>query len=169
MRRYIIIILLLSSLPPWAVINAADLKDGHGDTDVIEIEADRLDVYTNREEAIFTGNVTAIKEDMTLKCKRLQIFYDNSTNKVNYLIASGDVNIVWQGKEGNCNQAKYLLDEKKIILTGDVVIIRGEERISAQIVTIDMVSGYQMAEGQGGKVKIRIETEKETGILRWDR
>lgn len=168
MRRYIIIILVLSSFVPW-ITRASDLKDKAVPTDIVEIEADRLDVYTDKGEAIFTGNVNAIKGDMSLQCKRLQMLYNKSTNTVSQLIATGDVYILWQDKQGNCNQAKYLLDEKKVILTGDVVIIRGEERISAQLITIDMVSGYQLAEGQGGRVKIRVESDQETGIFQWNR
>jgi len=54
-------------------------------------------------------------------------------------------------------------------LTGDVIITKGAERLSGQKVIVDMVSDTQVVEGSGGRVKIRVNTQEESGILQWEK
>ncbi len=168
MQKYIAIILAISIFIPLPG-TAASLKQGINATDMVDIEADRLDIYRDKEEAVFSENVTAKKGDMTLMCQKLQMLYNTSTKKVSQLVASEKVLITWQDKQATCDQAKYFLDQEKIFLTGNVIITRGEEKMSAQSVTIDMKTGSQVAEGKEGKVKIRIKTEQGIDTLQWNR
>jgi lipopolysaccharide export system protein LptA len=148
---------------------AASLKEEFKTTDTVDIEADKLDIYRDKQEAVFYQNVKAKKGDMTLTCQKLQMIYNATTEKVDQLIASEEVLITWQEKQATCDQANYILAEEKIFLTGNVIITRGEEKMSAQAVTIDMKTGSQVAEGKEGKVKIRIKTEQGIDTLKWNR
>jgi len=168
MQRYLLVIFLFSQMFGFSVY-AAEFKGSHPKADNIEIKADRLDVYNDRSESIFSGNVEAVREDIKIYCEKLHLFFDSKTHTVSKLIAEKDVRIFWEDKKAVCSEATYLLVEKKIIMVGDVVITRGDERLSAQRVTIDMKANHQTVEGKkGSRVDIKVQTEKETGILEWN-
>ena len=159
---------MISLLMPGVSV-AGELIVSGTESDMIEVEADRLDVNTEKGEATFQGDVKAMRGDMVITSKILRLYYDNATSKVNQLIAEEDVALAWQDKKGLCNKAVYLLDEQKIMLIGNVNITRGDEMLSGQKVTFDMASDRQVVEGQGGRVKIRINPTEESGILQWEK
>ncbi|HOO37441.1 MAG TPA: LptA/OstA family protein [Deltaproteobacteria bacterium] len=136
---------------------------------MVEIEADRLDVNTQDGQAVFQGNVKATKGDILVKGETLTLTYDNTSRKVTSLIAERDVYVLWLDKEASCDKAVYKLDENMMELIGDVTITKGDERLSGQKVIVDMASDQQVVEGGGGRVKIRVNTQKESGILQWEK
>ncbi len=168
MRRLLKIFFIISLLAP-SYGYGEQLKDLTGLSDMVEIEADRLDVSTIDGQAVFQGNVKATRGDILVKGETLTLFYDNKTQKVTSLIAEKNVYVLWQDKEASCNKAVYRLDRNLMELMGDVVITKGQERLSGQKVTIDMASDRQVVEGQGGRVKIRVNTQEESGILQWEK
>ena len=168
MQRSLLVIFLFSQVFGFSVY-AAEFKDSHPKVDNIEIKADRLDAYNDRSESIFSGNVEAVRDEIKIYCEKLHLFFDRKTHTVSKLIAEKDVRIFWEDKKAVCSKATYLLVEKKIIMVGDVVITRGDERLSAQSVTFDMKTNHQTVEGKkGSRVDIKVQTEKETGILKWN-
>jgi lipopolysaccharide export system protein LptA len=54
-------------------------------------------------------------------------------------------------------------------LIGNVIITRGQDRVSGQKVTIDMVKDIHVVEGgRSGRVKLRVNSgSKESGVLEW--
>lgn len=134
----------------------AKLKPTNPKTDTFEVEADKVDVYKNRGEAFFQGSVKAIRQDMIVKSDTLRMIYDNATKKVVKMTANGKVSIQWQDRNATCNQAVYMIDEKKMFLTGNVVMTRGEDRVACERFYVDMVKDVQSCQGGPGKrVKIK--------------
>jgi lipopolysaccharide export system protein LptA len=168
MHRFLKIFFIISIVAP-SLLYAQELKDIHDQSDMVEIEADRLDVDTQKGQAVFQGNVKAKKGDILVKGSTLTLFYNNTTQKVSSLIVDGNVSLFWQDKEASCDKAVYKLDEELMELVGDVIISKGEERLSGQKVVVDMVSNTQVVEGSGGRVKIRVNTQEESGILQWEK
>ena len=149
--------------------NAGGFKANTGKADNIEVTSDRLDVFSDKRESVFRGNVEATKGDIRLNCGVLHLFLDEKTHKVDKLVAEEDVKIFWQDRQASCSKATYLLAEDKIIMTGNVIITRGKEMLSADKVVFDMKSKHQVVEGnEKSRVKIKVETDKETGILKWE-
>ncbi|MDT8271595.1 MAG: LptA/OstA family protein [Desulfomonilia bacterium] len=135
---------------------------------MIEIESDRLEVNTLTGEAVFEGNVRAKKDAITLSSSLLRVRYNPETSTLSSLVATGEVSIAWEDKEASCTEVTYDLESATMVLSGDVLITRGPEQISGQKVIVDMASNRQIVEGQGGRVKIRVNTEHESGILKWE-
>jgi lipopolysaccharide export system protein LptA len=50
-----------------------------------------------------------------------------------------------------------------------VVVTRGVERLSGERVTVDMKTDRQMVEGKGGRVRIRVHNDQDSGILKWQK
>ena len=168
MRKFIKIFFIINLLfTPWTM--AQELKATPAPSDMVDIEADRLDVNTQEGRAVFQGNVEAKKGDILVKGATLTLIYDNTSSKVSSLIADGDVFVNWQDKEATCKKAVYELDREIMELSGDVLIIKGEERLFGQKVIVDMASDRQVVEGGGKRVRIRVNTEEESGILQWEK
>ena len=168
MQKFLKIFFIISLLAP-SLTYAEELKDMPDTSDMVEIEADRLDVNTQKGLAVFQGKVTASKGDILVKGEMLTLSYDSATQKVTSLIAENDVNVFWQDKEALCDKAVYQLDKNTMELIGDVVITKGQEKLSGQKVVVDMTSDTQVVEGGSGRVKIRVNTQEESGILQWEK
>jgi lipopolysaccharide export system protein LptA len=166
MRRLCRIFLILSVLFPHA-LHAETLKTPMAAADIVDIEADRLDVNTKNGTAIFKGKVKATKPDITLKGNTLTLLYDQKTKKVTLLTAEGDVTILWNDKNATCSKAVYNLANEVMVMTGNVVITRGEEKVSGQKVTMDKKNDTQVVEGAGSRVKVRVNAGESKGVMPW--
>ena len=189
MQKSIVILILAVSLSlPFAAFSAGEqkapaakvektkvpsqvsaVKDKATPADMFDIEADKLDVYKAKGEAFFQGNVVATKPDMTIKSKTMRIYYNNATKQLKQMVAEGNVSIKMKDPEkgadrdATCKQAIYQYEEKKIVLIGDVVIIRGQDRLSGQKVTLYMEGDRQEVEGGPQRVKITGSLNKDSG------
>ncbi len=168
MQRLCRIFLICSLLWPLAVY-AEDLKAGKTALDMVDIEADRLDVSTRNGTAIFRGNVKATRADIVVRGDTLALAYDENTRKVTTLTADGKVFIQWKGREATCEKVVYLLPRELMVLTGNVVISRGQERLSGQKVTLDLKNDAQTVEGGGSRVNVRVNAGESTGIMQWSK
>jgi lipopolysaccharide export system protein LptA len=168
MQRLYRIFLIFSMLWPYA-LHAEDIKAQPKAADMVDIEADRLDVNSKDGTAIFKGRAKATKPDLTVKANTLTLAYDQKTRKVTLLTAEGNVDIVWKDKEATCSKAVYNLVDDIMVLTGDVLITRGQERISGQKVTVDKKRDTQVVEGSGGRVKVRVNAGESKGIMQWEK
>ena len=166
MRRLCRIFLILSVLLPHA-LHADALKTPPAATDIVDIEADRLDVNTKNGTAIFKGKVKASKPDITVKGDILTLLYDQKTRKVTLLTAEGDVTILWKDKDATCSKAVYNLTNEVMVMTGNVVITRGQERVSGQKITMDKKNDTQVVEGSGSRVKVRVNAGESKGVMQW--
>lgn len=171
MRRYIRIFLIISLILPCALNAEAlkALKTPPGASDMVDIEADRLDVSTQKGTAVFKGNVKATKADIMVKGNTLSLAYDQKSKKVTTLTADGNVYILWKEREATCGHVVYNLVTDVMVLTGNVVVTRGEERLTGQKVTLDMKNDSQIVEGGGGRVKVRVNASEKTGIMQWEK
>ena len=168
MRRLCRILLILSVLAPHA-LHAEALKTPVAAADIVDIEADRLDVDTRKGTAIFKGKVKATKPDITVKGDTLTLVYDQKSRKVTLLTAEGDVTILWQDKNATCSKVLYNLTSEVMVMTGNVVITRGQERVSGQKITLDKKNDTQVIEGAGSRVKVRVNAGESKGVMQWGR
>jgi lipopolysaccharide export system protein LptA len=154
----------------WAsALHAQAVKASPAATDMVDIEADRLDVHTTKGTATFRGNVRAVRTDVTVRADSITLTYDQNTRKVALLIAEGNVSIQWKDREATCSRVEYRLAAEVMVLTGNVLITRGKERLSGQKVTLDLKNDTQVVEGGAGRVRVRVDASEGTGIMQWRR
>jgi len=118
--------LLLHILP----INASAQDALGGSEAPIEITADSLDVHQDRQVAIFTGDVVAIQEDMTLKSDRMTVFYRNSEQvkenknlqRISKIDVDGNVFLTTPKETAKGDKGIYYVDQKIIRLFNNVVL-----------------------------------------------
>jgi len=79
--------------------------------------------------AVFEGNVLAKTDDITLRAKRMYVYYKDG-NKVNKIEAEGDVRVVRGQRVLTSERGEFLAEENKIILTGEPKAIEGENIVT---------------------------------------
>jgi lipopolysaccharide export system protein LptA len=168
MHRLLKILLIISmiSLLPGRIL-AQDLKMTPVKSDMVDIESDRLDVNTKNGTAVFKGKAKATKLDTVIKGDILTVSYDTVTHKVKNLTSEGNAYILWKGREATCSKVVYNIVDNVMVMTGNVIITRGEERITGEKITADMKNDSQVIEGGNGRVKVRVNSGKETGVMQW--
>jgi lipopolysaccharide export system protein LptA len=152
-----------------AKAKAPDIKGKKPASEMIDVEADRLDVDKEKGEAVFRGKVKATQDNVIIKGDTLTLLIDKTTNQVDTLIAEKNVFIHWEDKDSTSDRAVYTVSKKLLELTGNAVITRGPEKVSGQRIVIDMLTNRQQVEGgQGGRVKIRVKSgSNQTEVFQW--
>jgi lipopolysaccharide export system protein LptA len=54
---------------------------GSNSKDPIEIESDKLEVFSKEQRAVYTGNVVAVQGETTIKAPTMIVFYDRQSDK----------------------------------------------------------------------------------------
>lgn len=129
----------------------------------IDITSDTAEGDQKQNKFTFKGNVVAKQEDMTLYADTLVVYYDNETNRLKEIIATGNVKIVQLDRRANSKRATFFQNENKIVLEGDCVIRQGDSVIRGDriVYLIDEERSY-VEGGKGGRVTTTITpTSKE--------
>lgn len=150
----------------WVLVCAAPaLAQGIADHDAslpIDIEADRLEVQQANESAIFFGNVDVQQGNLDLKSDQLEVFYalegnGASAQAVKRIVAKGNVFITSPEETAQGDEGVYSLTDETLVLTGNVVLTRGDNVIRGGRLDIDLaasVATMRAAENQSnGRVR----------------
>ena len=153
---------------PWPVLSqdieqpdigqqktAADLTRLH-------ITADNLVVNQNNRHIIFSGHVIALYEGKKITSEKLQVFYDDQAGTlpidtvdnsgIKKIIASGNVEILFEDKTALCDQAVYIAATNSMVLTGKAVRLQSQTSyITGSKITIHQDSGQIIVDGDDGK------------------
>lgn len=122
----------------------------HDTSQPIEITADNLEVEQGRQIATFTGNVDAVQGDMTLKADKLVVHYKSAgggANNVSRIVADGNVFLTSPDSTAQGDHGDYNVDDDSMVLTGDVVLTRGENVIQGDRLILDLATGKSRMEG----------------------
>jgi lipopolysaccharide export system protein LptA len=85
------------------------------------ITSDELHSDQVTHVSVFTGHVVVVGTNFHMTCQEMTVNFTKD-NKVDTIIAVGDVVIVQPGRVTNCGRADYFHDEDKFILTDQPVI-----------------------------------------------
>ena len=101
--------------------------------------------------AVFSGGVEAEWDNITLSCKRLEVYYEKSTGKkdvedlqasIKGMTATGDVivNRLTDGVTATAEKVEYLKTSETMVMTGNPVFKRGKSRIEGTILTVELIN-----------------------------
>lgn len=107
-----------------------------GEKKQTEITSNSFKLDLGKKIGTFSGNVVVKDPGFNLSSDELVVYFADG-NKMEKLVARGNVKIK-NGTEraSESREAEYILAEKKIKLTGDPVVIQGENRITGTVITI---------------------------------
>jgi lipopolysaccharide export system protein LptA len=102
--------------------------------------------------AFLAGNVVISQGDLTVRAGRATMAFstDGGGFKIHRLDAVGGVRIVKGGQSASGDVAIYDFDRRLITLAGNVVLLRGSDRLTGGRLTIDLTSGLSTIDGRIG-------------------
>lgn len=157
---------------PAALAQTTDSPFGgfkHDATQPIEVAADSLEVRNADKVAVFRGQVDVRQGEMRMRADRIEISYGGEGSEtspvqsgipgaggsIDRLQAIGDV-IISNGKEqAEASFADYDVSTGQIALTGDVMLVQGQNVLTGDKLIIDLISGTGRMEG--GRIRTIIQ------------
>jgi len=139
-------------------------KLGKGDNPTIVVKADSLEIDNKKKVATFAGNVDARRDDFTIYCQKIQLFYVDQESggsskkmkvRIEKIVASGNVKILRSGGgEATADKAVYYQDKEMAVLTGNPVVKQGNNSVEGSRITLYMKDNRSVIEGsENRKVK----------------
>tara|TARA_Y100000768_G_scaffold260859_1_gene198663 strand:- start:795 stop:1259 length:465 start_codon:yes stop_codon:yes gene_type:complete len=107
-------------------------------SDTIKISSEKLNVDRDKNISVFTGNVYAEDEKIKLWSDKISMFYDETKKSVYEIEAVNNVKILTNEVTAYGNFAKYQVDNEKLLLEGDVVVIEKDNKIQGDQLILDL-------------------------------
>ena len=158
-----LVVCLLMMLPVSAMAQGFKVAFGGlaQDPDApVEVVADTLAVDQTNGSAVFTGNVKITQNVMVLTAPKVTVFYNEDTQGVARLEASGGVTIINERDKAVSETADYDIEAGNIVMVGDVVLTQGLNQVSSNNMTIDLNKGTAEMHG---RVKTVLRRENSSG------
>jgi len=142
---------------------------GQNQDQPVQIEAATLEVRDKNKEATFSGNVSVVQGDTTMKCQSLVVFYGQEVGlgadgapaaagakstpgmpqgaqNIRRIEARGGVTVTTKDQNASGDLGIYDLKTKTITLSGNVVVSQGQNVIHGERVVVDTTTGYARVE-----------------------
>ena len=122
----------------------------------VKIQAASLEVREKEKIATFTGDVQVFQGDTELRCKLLTVFYDeepggramkaaepgpSGQRQIRRIEAKGGVTVIQKDQHASGDAAIFNMRENTVMLTGNVVVTRGQDVLRSQRLVVDLTSG----------------------------
>lgn len=107
-----------------------------------------LDMGKVPKQGFFTGNVLVAGTDFKMTADEMTVFFAEKDNKVEHLIARGNVQIEQPDRTAKANQAEYTVADDKIVLTGSPEVVQNKNRVSGTKITIYRSSNRMETDGR---------------------
>ncbi|MHB8830171.1 MAG: lipopolysaccharide transport periplasmic protein LptA [Syntrophales bacterium] len=153
-------ILLALIVAPAGVWGQAKPKGALTRNQPLQVDADRLDAYSNKRIVVFSGNVVASQGGRTIHAERLTVHYKDDkkasgasaaavedSGSVERIEAEGKVTIREGGRVATGDVAVFDQEAQKITMTGDAVLKEGKNIIKGDRVVIFLEENRGVVEG----------------------
>jgi lipopolysaccharide export system protein LptA len=134
------------------------------DAGAIVIKSQSLELDNQKRIVVFTGQVDAKREDMTINCEKMIVYYlDQSADKesgkidvsIDKIVATGNVKISRpDGAFAMSEKAVYYENGQKVVLTGRPVVKQGNDFVEGSRITLYLKEERSIVEGSE-KEKVR--------------
>jgi lipopolysaccharide export system protein LptA len=128
----------------------------------LHIAADQQEVLTQECRSIWTGDVEAMQAKTRLRAQVVNVYAakkGDGCGETERLVAEGDVYYVQPDRRIRAKHAVYTMNSDTIVLTGGVVVVQGENVVTAEKVIINLKTGQSQlfagSKGRGSKNRIR--------------
>jgi lipopolysaccharide transport protein LptA len=137
-------------LMAWASLPAQTTDDSGNETPpppgATVITSDELHSDQNTHVSIFTGNVVTVGTNFRMTCQEMTVNFTKE-NKVDTIVATGDVVITQPDRVTHCGHAEYLHDTDTFVLTDQPVILDHKNEIHGTRITIERTTQKMTVDG----------------------
>ena len=129
------------------------ILSSQADENNIKVISNELMINTNQRTSTFTGSVYAKDNNLKVWADIMTVSLEKDNDEIKNIVAAGNVKILRlnEGSEIYGNNAKYLLKEEIVIVTGDVLVIENGNEIIGNELTLDLVNSSSIMVGSSSK------------------
>jgi lipopolysaccharide export system protein LptA len=128
----------------------------------VKIQAASLEVREKDKIATFSGDVQVFQGDTEMRCKVLQVYYEQETgsqgakasdhgpgaqSQIRRIEAKGGVTVVQKDQNATGDTATFNMRENTVTLFGNVVVTRGQDIIRGHRLVVDLTTGVSRMDG----------------------
>lgn len=115
----------------------------------INIVSDKLNTDMNERRSIFTGNVYAYNKELQVWSDEMTINLKKNKDEIKEILASGNVKIIRliEGSIIHGDMADYSLEQKIIVITGNVTVIENGNQVSGNKLIVDLNNSSSIMSG----------------------
>ncbi|MCY4287921.1 MAG: LptA/OstA family protein [Aestuariivita sp.] len=114
----------------------------------LEVLAKNMQVNQETGETVFTDEVVISQGEIKLQAPTVTVTYDESGSELELLKATGGVILESPENSAEANTADYTIKDGLIVMTGDVFLLQGKDRINAERMTVNLATGTAIMEGR---------------------
>lgn len=141
---------LLALTPAFAQSGGLSALRGHNTNAPVDVAADRVEVQSRADRAVFSGNVVAKQAELTLNAERVQLAYTSGNGtQIQRIDATGGVTVRSPSETARGQYAIYDIGSRLITMIGGVVLTRGESQVRGGRLVLDLTSGRVVMDGAG--------------------
>jgi lipopolysaccharide transport protein LptA len=110
------------------------------------ITSDELHSDQQNHVSVFTGKVVAVGTNFRMTCQEMTVYFTND-NKVDKIVATGDVVITQPDRVTHCGHAEYFHDTDTFVLTDQPVILDHKNEVHGTRITIERTTQKMTVDG----------------------
>lgn len=122
----------------------------------MHIEAEHLDIEHDKHTAVFTGKVYLLRDDFSLWCDKLTVYYQEESKKIEHVHAEGKVRIKQGERSGKSDEADFYHLKDLLILRGHAEMEQEGGYIQGEVIEHDMKASQTKVRGL---VHVSIDSE----------
>ena len=151
----------------------------------IHITSDQVEAFQQQRQIVFSGHVIATQKDIVVRGDKMTVFYveksqgdakgseksrgeakgsDLGNSSVDHIVVEGNVQITQGERVATGKVATYYRAENKVVLTGDPRVVRNQDSIQGERITLFLDSEKSIVEsGPSGRVQATIYSSGPKG------
>lgn len=125
------------------------------------ITSDRTEFDYKEFVVAFDGHVHVVDPQFAMDSDRMFVFLEG-TNQLKRIVAIGHVDMQQTDRHATCDKAVYERDSGKVVMTGNPVLSRGNDRAKGRVITIWLSDQRVIMEN--GQMNISLESMKNRNV-----
>jgi lipopolysaccharide export system protein LptA len=119
-------------------------------TQPVTVDADKMERFGKEGLVVFTGNVVARQNNSVQYAERMEVYLDESGDKILRTVSTGAVRIITRDcRTGTAQRAEYYDLEQRVVLLGNARVWQEDNVVSGETITIFLSQDRSVV--QGGK------------------
>jgi lipopolysaccharide export system protein LptA len=134
-----------------SVTAGAQALKGHNANAPVDIAAERIELQSRADRAVFAGNVQVTQSGLSMTAGRVTVAYADKSGSVaiQRIDASGGVTVKSASETARGDVAIYDLNRRLITMIGGVTLTQGANQVNGGRLVIDLNSGRSVIDGGG--------------------
>jgi len=141
----------------------------------IHITSNQVEAFQQQHQVVFSGHVVATQKDIVVRGDKMTVFYvdkgqgdakgsDLGGGSVDKIVVEGNVQITQGERVATGKVATYYRADNKVVLTGDPRVVRNQDSIQGDRITLFLDSEKSIVEsGPSGRVQATIYSSGPKG------